>query len=239
VLKFSKSGYKEEKESKIFKNGERYVKNRNLKPKQVEPPDTTPPVFELEAVKSPVKEKYQYLSGTKEKDTGVWINEKEEIALGKETSWKYRVILSKERNSYVIFVKDKAGNKSIEKKVEIILDQSAPQGKIIINAEAGHTLSRWVELELSSEDNMTKMEEKGLMKFSNDGCRWLGEEKYKKIKKWELSEGDGEKRVYVKYGDEAGNWSGGISAKIILDTSLSGMKILSPVEGSVVSGARE
>lgn len=241
VLKFSKSGYRTEKETRFFSNGNKYEKSNNLMPNKIPPPpDTTPPVFTINPIKSPVNKPSQSFSGTKEANTSLWLNGKAVIPMGPQTSWVFTVSLTGEKNSYIIFVQDAAGNKSKEIKVEIILDQSAPsKGTIKINKETRYTLSRWVELELSSEDNITDMEKSGQMQFSNDTHYWLSVENYKGLKKWELGEGDGEKIVYVKYGDAAGNWSEPISASIILDMSLPGLKISSPIEASIISGRDE
>jgi len=240
VLKFSKSGYRTEKETKFFRNGQRYDKNKSLMPNKIPPvPDTTPPVFTINPVKSPTKEVSQSLSGTKEANSSLWVNGKAVIPFGPQTGWLFTVPLTGEKNSYTIFVQDAAGNKSKKVKVEIVLDKTAPNGTIRIKDNAEYALSRWVELELTSEDNITEMEKSGQMRFSNDNHYWLSAGNYKESKKWELCAGDGEKTVYVKYGDAAGNWSEPISASIILDTSLPGLKISSPIEGSIISGRDE
>jgi len=56
------------------------------------------------------------------------------------------------------------------------------------------------------------------MRFSQDGANWMDPEAYASARGWFLPSGDGAKRVYVRFGDSAGNWSEAISAGITLDT---------------------
>ena len=44
------------------------------------------------------------------------------------------------------------------------------------------------------------------MSFSNDNQNWSDPEPYATAKMWTLSPGEGEKEVYVKFCDAAGNW---------------------------------
>ena len=56
------------------------------------------------------------------------------------------------------------------------------------------------------------------MQFSNDNINWSAPEPYTRNKTWILSPGDGEKTVYVKFKDSAGNWSNAFSGTIVLRT---------------------
>ena len=57
------------------------------------------------------------------------------------------------------------------------------------------------------------------MRFSNDGSNWSEAEPYSTTKAWTLTTGDGNKTVYAKFKDNAGNWSAPVSASITLDTT--------------------
>jgi hypothetical protein len=57
------------------------------------------------------------------------------------------------------------------------------------------------------------------MSFSNDGVTFSAPEPYQTTKGWTLSPGDGEKTVYVKFFDGAGNESNLFLDTITLDTT--------------------
>jgi hypothetical protein len=94
-------------------------------------------------------------------------------------------------------------------------DTTAPHGTISINNNSSYTDSSEVVLTLSVEDEQSGMGAGAQMQFSNDGDNWSFPEPYSTIKKWELSEGVGEKTVYGKFKDAAHNWSEVISDSIM------------------------
>jgi hypothetical protein len=96
-------------------------------------------------------------------------------------------------------------------------DISAPTGTIAINSGEGSTNSLAVTLSLACADAGRGCSQ---MQFSYDGTNWSDPEAYATTKSWNLLDGDGEKTVYVKFQDGAGNWSGMYSDTIILDTVL-------------------
>ena len=114
---------------------------------------------------------------------------------------------------YVQF-KDTAGNMSSVYSNTIILDTTAPTGTISINSNAGFTNSISVTLVLSCAD-ITNCSQ---MQLSNDGSNWPSLESYATTKGWLLTEGDETKTVYVKFKDNAGNWSTPYTHIIKLDT---------------------
>jgi hypothetical protein len=97
-------------------------------------------------------------------------------------------------------------------------DATAPTGTIKINNDTQYTNSATVTLNLSASDNAGGS---GLykMQFSNDNSTWSTAESYTTVKSWTLVPGDGEKTVYVKYEDAAGNWSQVYSDGITLDVT--------------------
>ncbi len=98
-------------------------------------------------------------------------------------------------------------------------DTTVPTGSIKINNGASYTNSASVTLQLQAQDNPGGS---GLsqMRFSNDSSLWSNPEPYASAKSWALSLRDGAKTVYVKFSDNAGNWSQVYSASITLDTAL-------------------
>jgi len=112
-----------------------------------------------------------------------------------------------------ILAVDQAGNQSSVISVNYTIDNVPPTGTITIT-EGLVTNSTTVNLNLAASDasGVTKMQ------FSNDGVNWSAEEDYKTTKVWQLTTGDGQKTVYARFKDSAGNWSVPVSTKITLDT---------------------
>ncbi|NQU19318.1 hypothetical protein HQ550_04095, partial [bacterium] len=99
----------------------------------------------------------------------------------------------------------------------IVVDTQPPQGTIIINNDQPYTNSISVTLSLSASDSTSGMVVGAQMQFSNDNIEWSIPEGYDATKVWILSEGDGEKTVYVRFRDVAGNWSGPFFDDIFFD----------------------
>jgi hypothetical protein len=87
-----------------------------------------------------------------------------------------------------------------------------------INGGATSTTSRSVTLGLSASD-LTDSAADLSARFSNDGATWTSWQAYATSASWELSTGDGLKRVYVVVRDAALNESTATSAVIDLDSS--------------------
>ncbi len=97
-------------------------------------------------------------------------------------------------------------------------DTTPPTGTININNGDLYTNSVPVTLNLTATDSGSGMGTGAQMQFSNDSSTWSTPEEYATTKSWTLLLGDGQKRVYVKFKDVAGNWSTAYSDTIILDT---------------------
>ena len=98
-------------------------------------------------------------------------------------------------------------------------DTTAPTGTIKINNGTSYTSSSAVTLNLTATDSGSGMGEGAQMQFSNDNSTWTAAEAYATTKSWTLPSGDGQKTVYVKFSDAAGNWSEAVSDQIILDAT--------------------
>jgi len=94
-------------------------------------------------------------------------------------------------------------------------DTTPPTGSVLINKGAPYTKTASVTLNLSAQDNSGGS---GVcqMKFSNDNVGWSAPETYAASKTWTLPSGDGKKTVYVKFSDNALNWSAAYSGGITL-----------------------
>ena len=96
----------------------------------------------------------------------------------------------------------------------IVTDNQAPANPTIsINNNTSLTNSTSVTLALGATDNIAVTQ----MQLSNDGASYSAWENYVTTKAWTLSSTNGEKTVYVKYRDSAGNVSVVASDKISLD----------------------
>jgi hypothetical protein len=126
------------------------------------------------------------------------------------------VLPEKDGTKHVYFkVKDRADN--IAKYVfdNIILDTTPPDKvSILINENAVYTNTTHVNLNLNAVDSLSGINN---MSFSDDGIKWNAWEPYQLIKSTTLSTGDGEKIVYFRVNDNAGNIAF-VYDTIILDT---------------------
>lgn len=133
-------------------------------------------------------------------------------------SWTFDVT-DGEKTVYVKF-RDEAGNETDIKTDKIILDQGKPTGgKIKIVSKEGkqgttNNKEGLVNLELSVEGDDARY-----MMISNTENFFEGRwEIYRnKVEDWKLAVGDGEKGVYVKFRDRAGNVSDPVYDKVVLD----------------------
>lgn len=137
------------------------------------------------------------------------------------------------KNSY-LYAKDICGADSgWVKRGSWIIDTKPPAGSIKINNDAQYTNSKTVTLALSAQDDPSGS---GLsqMQFSSDNAAWSAPEAYETSKTRELSGADGTKTAYVKFCDNAGNWSGAYRDTIILDTTPPAITITSPQNGALI-----
>jgi uncharacterized membrane protein len=114
-------------------------------------------------------------------------------------------------------VKDNAGNIAEAVSDIIILDSTPPDNLVLeINEDVLFTNSRNVVLDIDATDSISGVFE---MSFSDDGVAWDAWESFVSTKSIKLSSGDGEKTVYIKVRDYAGNIATAVSDSIILDTT--------------------
>ncbi len=121
-----------------------------------------------------------------------------------------------EKNIY-FRVQDLAGNIANSVFDTIILDTTPPERlSIAIKENVMYTNSEIVTFNLSAFDLLSGI--KG-MTFSRDGINWTPWEPFKFTKTISLASGDGEKNIFFKVIDDAGNIAEPIYDSIILDTT--------------------
>lgn len=121
---------------------------------------------------------------------------------------------------------DGAGNDSPEYQRVITLDTVAPIGSVDINNGNPYTTNRVVTLNLSLDSGVTDVVG---VQFSSNNSSWSGVEAFSPTKSYTLPAGDGNKTVYVRLIDRAGN-VGLAQNSITVDT-------IAPVVNGVTNGA--
>ncbi len=155
------------------------------------------------------------LTGTKEAHTAILINDIEVVPADSSTTWQTIVNLPAEgNNKFYLRTKNAIGKTSYSTSITVRKDTIAPTGSIRINSDATFTSSVNVSLRLSASDSGSGIDK---MSFSDDGIQWKTPENFTSTKTYTLPPGDGNKTVYVKYYDKAGN-ERIYSKSIILDT---------------------
>jgi hypothetical protein len=110
---------------------------------------------------------------------------------------------------------DRANNSAKPVSKSITLDSVLPESTIIINQGADYTNSKTVDLALTASDSASGVTD---MAFSIDMVTWGPWEPYGVLKVYTLSGDDGEKTIYFRVMDKAGNIK--ISSDtILLDTT--------------------
>ena len=129
--------------------------------------------------------------------------------------------------------KDTLGNVSANALDTITLDTVAPTGSVVIESGKSYTSSTSVGLALNATDITSGLAQ---MSFSNNGSTWSTWENYSTSKTWDLVAGNGNKTVYTRYKDFAGNISDTVNDTILLDVTspISSMTPLSSFTGNAI-----
>ncbi|BFM06370.1 right-handed parallel beta-helix repeat-containing protein [Halioxenophilus aromaticivorans] len=86
-----------------------------------------PSAITVDPVLTPTNIQLLSLSGTKEANSSVWINDSQVVALDDSTLWSASYSLQAGSNSLVVESRDLAGNPSPAVEIEVVLDQTVPQ----------------------------------------------------------------------------------------------------------------
>ena len=115
--------------------------------------------------------------------------------------------------------RDRAGNVGGSVNDSIFLDRVRPSPLgIAINNGDQYATNPVVTLALNASD-ATPSSGMNLMQFSNDGSAWTGWDPFVTTRTYTLPSPDGQKTVYFRVRDRAGNVADTVSASIILDTA--------------------
>ncbi len=112
--------------------------------------------------------------------------------------------------------RDAAGNSTVSANVNVVVDNQAPTGSVVINGGAAATNSRAATLTLTAVDALSSVTQ---MRFSNTGTSYSAAEAYAPTKTWTLSSGAGTKTVYAQFKDAPGNWSAAATDTIVYDAT--------------------
>jgi len=172
--------------------------------------DITPPAQPtLNTVSSPTNISPQILSGTKEVDTSIWINEVEVLPISFETTWTYDFNLSEGENNISITSKDSAENESSEATVKIILDSILPTTPTLNEVITPTNIS--IQILSGTKENNSSIWLNGVEVVPLDSSvNWSHS--------YNLSEGNN--NISVTSRDATGNESSAISATIEYDTNI-------------------
>ncbi|REK74828.1 InlB B-repeat-containing protein [Paenibacillus paeoniae] len=110
---------------------------------------------------------------------------------------------------------DNAGNESPVYNSNVTLDTEPPTGTVAINGGATYATDQEVTLDFTLGADVTDVVS---VQFSNDNLTWSSEQAYSASMSYTLPAGDGNKTVYVRFIDRAGN-TGTAQASIVLDTT--------------------
>jgi N-acetylneuraminic acid mutarotase len=121
---------------------------------------------------------------------------------------------------------DNAGN-FVDGTVDVYIDRQPPTGaSVIINSGGESTGQRQVRLAVFAQDIESGLD---MMCFSPDGVDYTGWEPFDLNKSWTVSPGKGDKTVYMKVKDRAGNEARAASATIMYLPSEKGSLVPLPV----------
>ncbi|MBI5694879.1 MAG: hypothetical protein HZC51_03925 [Nitrospirae bacterium] len=179
----------------------------------IKPPLNAPVV---NPVTTPTADLLLNLSGTKDPGTSLWLNGVEVVPADGSSAWQTAYALHEGSNTLKFSAHDNAANVSEEVRIDVVLDTIPPViGSVSVDGGAASTKDADVALQVSATDAGSGL---GSMRFSNDGETWTDWIPYAATAAWTLAPGDGDKTVYAKVMDKAGNISAVATDAITLDT---------------------
>ena len=117
-------------------------------------------------------------------------------------------------------VGDQAGNVGGPVNASIFLDRAPPAGlSILLDNGSARTNGTDITLALAAADPVPGSGV-GLMQFSDDGLNWSAWEPFATVRNWSLAAPDGQKTVFFRVQDRAGNIARPVNATMLLDTAV-------------------
>jgi len=166
-----------------------------------------PAIPNLEAVSSPTNISSQTLSGTKEANSSILINDTEVVPLDSSTDWSYSYNLCEGTNNISITSRDSVGNESLLVITTIILDTDAPAAPTLDDVVSPTNISPQT-LSGTKEPNTSVWINNIETIHINSSTNWT----------YDFNLSEGENNISITSQDSAGNESGEATVKIILDT---------------------
>jgi len=120
---------------------------------------TAPGIPTLNAVTSPANATPQTISGTKDPDTSIWLNNSQIIPSDDLATWSYNLALDEGENTHNLFARDQAGNRSEEAIFTIILDRAPPELESSVPANASFIKDAPTQISLYFTDVTTSLAE--------------------------------------------------------------------------------
>ena len=128
-----------------------------------------------------------------------------------------RTMLSEGSNRLQVDATDRAGNAQTPVVWSVRADVTPPSGSVLINGGAQTTTSVYVTLGLSASDAISGVSH---VLISNDAATGYVQEPYAAVRElWRVNAVRGERTVYVKFVDVAGNVSEPVEDQIVLELS--------------------
>jgi parallel beta-helix repeat protein len=172
--------------------------------------DTSPPTQPiLNTVTSPTNISSQTLSGTKEANSSILINDTEVVSINSSTNWSYSYNLSEGTNNISITSRDSVGNESSSVITTIILDTDAPETPTLEDVVSPTNISPQT-LSGTKKANTSIWINNIEVIPVNSSTTWT----------YDFNLSEGENNISITSKDSAGNESSEATAKIILDSIL-------------------
>jgi|GEM_PF-3387628 flagellar hook assembly protein FlgD len=130
-----------------------------------------------------------------------------------QKTWSNEGYIADGLYTYRVTAFDQAGNSAFAEGTAVI-DRSGPAGSITINGGDKYTITPAVTLTLLATDPVSGIDK---VKFSDDGISWTSWEALTDSKPWSIPGADGDKTVFYRIADRAGNYAD-YSDSITLDT---------------------
>jgi hypothetical protein len=195
---------------------------------------TLPAQPTLNTVTSPTNISPQILSGTKEANSSILINDTEVVSINSSTDWSHSHNLSEGTNNISITSRDAAGNESLSITANIILDVISPMVPTLNSIISPTNISTQI-LGGSKEVNTSVLINSIEVIPINSEATWS----------YSLHLTEGTNSIFVTSCDSAGNESSAVSTIIVLDISTPEIPILNAVTSptnispQILSGTKE
>jgi len=195
---------------------------------------SVPAIPSLETVTSPTNISTQTLSGTKEANSSILINDTEVVFINSSTDWSHPYNLSEGTNNISVTSRDAVGNESLSVSTTIVLDTDTPEIPTL-DAVVSPTNISPQTLSGSKETNTSVWINNIEIITVNSSTNWT----------YDFNLSEGENNISITSQDSAGNESGEATAKIILDSILPTAptlnEVITPTNISiqVLSGSKE